>query len=56
LAQLNRGPKANAQNCIILAKQRQGKIQAAHLRFEQGRFLDPTEAFSTDFAFSGGAV
>jgi len=41
---------------FIVAKQRQGKIQAAHLRFERGRFLDPSEAFSHDFAsFGGGA-
>ena len=39
---------------FIVEKQRQGKIQAAHLRFEQGRFLDPSEAFSNDFKGFGG--
>jgi replicative DNA helicase len=56
VAFLHREQRDSQDAEFILAKQRQGKIQAAHLRFEQGRFLDPTEAFSTDFAFSGGAV
>jgi replicative DNA helicase len=49
--------KRNSQDAdFIIAKQRQGEIQAARLRFEQGRFMDPSEAFANDFGFSGGGA
>jgi replicative DNA helicase len=56
VAFLHREQRDSQEAEFILAKQRQGKIQAARLRFDQGRFLDPSEAFSSDFENFGGAA
>jgi replicative DNA helicase len=50
VAFLHRDQRDSQEADFILAKQRQGKIQAARLRFDQGRFFDPTESFTNDFA------
>jgi replicative DNA helicase len=39
---------------LFVEKNRQGRLLAANLKFENGWFSDPNEAFAKDFEFSGG--
>lgn len=41
---------------LFVEKNRQGRKLAAKLRFEQGWFSDPNEAFAKDFQFIGGGA
>ena len=41
---------------LFVEKNRQGRLLAANLKFENGWFSDPNEAFANDFAFCGGGA
>ena len=41
---------------LLVEKNRQGRRLAAKLKFEQGWFSDPNEAFAKDFQFIGGGA